>query len=1133
MGDWDGQCGQCRRSRLSLALGESGIDPIIGTWVDNTGGDRYARAKRVTSQIGPLPPAAMSAPASPTPAAIISDALRLDLRIHVKGDSALSARELQAIAAQPELVRTRYGADVSDFFSVVGAATERGVAKAQIDLRPGRALTQGLYDGVDKNLSLGAAQALVSSGETSVVLDKALQISGRAVTLEVGLLQRVVDFLAHLIGIKTSTYDGTIDEALWRKNAATIAMLGGTALKNISADPAMLGALVRQASPTLNDVEVAAIGKALARDLHIVYLSLGDHSDLKLEALHRLTERAGPEGFGGDPGAWFFEHEVTLPTAVGGAATSTAVQAVLIAGVPEFSRLDDSVQKRIAEQIFASPRDRDLLDGYAGLVAAFTGPAHLSLGAQRALLSVLERQGVTPETLSNLDDVGAALPGLSDAQRALTAQLLESIPNASPQTLREFSRLLTLGNFAVAAPVILPALRDLARSGRLEDSALAALHELIAGPVSRLRPTTLTAVTAQLLATGDPTAQSRIISMAYALHGELGDEKEKQLLVFAASSAALTSATISAIGALAEATARLAPPLAPATSALLGDLLIKDPTRAATLATLVAGFAPLPEAQRALCLQLLGKRSFSPEQARLLLSAAANPVFLQRLVGHLPARLDVACLLSMNPSPDRAAALKALVADANFSALTEATKTALLTVTHQSPSLLSKVEVFAQTIGREPKALQLWLCETAAESETGFAAVTALVADPAFANLNATQKENFAATAPLDAATTRSLLALPIETRGLLLAEMSNAPASQRRDLITLAQTPGFTRLAKDVQTGFLAIGSQAYPHILDDLQKFMRSSGFAVLEPATMTVVLAGLKNAESTRRDGLFALAEHPVLATLSAADRLRFVRLATCSNGDLRQPLFDALTKTPEAQSASLRQLLQHYPPGTDPYAPLSDFSGSRAVDYRIDRTWQKDDVLFYEVVYAGQPEQRITISLPPRSADADTTVFSPSMREVALSLAHLPDKERRLVHDVVIHPTEQEIMVAGETAHAAMDTDGRGLVNIYGKPVPWLQREMTGSFIHEVGHNLAKSLWKAFSSPAWRQAIAEDSVAFSGYAGTAPAEDFADSLVGYFDVVGTAQEDEFRTLMPHRFAMLDAIFHPHTDASAAPT
>ena len=64
--------------------------------------------------------------------------------------------------------------------------------------------------------------------------------------------------------------------------------------------------------------------------------------------------------------------------------------------------------------------------------------------------------------------------------------------------------------------------------------------------------------------------------------------------------------------------------------------------------------------------------------------------------------------------------------------------------------------------------------------------------------------------------------------------------------------------------------------------------------------------------------------------------------------------------------------------------------------------------------------------------------------------------------------------------------------------------------------AKITWKQ-----WDAAILEDKIRPSDYARTMTEEDFSETLVMYQKVKGTPYENEFRSIMPARFALMDKI------------
>lgn len=82
----------------------------------------------------------------------------------------------------------------------------------------------------------------------------------------------------------------------------------------------------------------------------------------------------------------------------------------------------------------------------------------------------------------------------------------------------------------------------------------------------------------------------------------------------------------------------------------------------------------------------------------------------------------------------------------------------------------------------------------------------------------------------------------------------------------------------------------------------------------------------------------------------------------------------------------------------------------------------------------------------------------------------------------------------------------------------------SFVHEVGHLVSMDAFKSVDSSTpewdvWRNAVNNDVIAVSRYAKGATHEDFAESYSLYMSTKGTPRHDEYRALMPWRFAILD--------------
>jgi hypothetical protein len=90
-------------------------------------------------------------------------------------------------------------------------------------------------------------------------------------------------------------------------------------------------------------------------------------------------------------------------------------------------------------------------------------------------------------------------------------------------------------------------------------------------------------------------------------------------------------------------------------------------------------------------------------------------------------------------------------------------------------------------------------------------------------------------------------------------------------------------------------------------------------------------------------------------------------------------------------------------------------------------------------------------------------------------------------------------------------------------------MADTMAHEAGHVLTYDEWgynpTSEGWTAWRQAMAQDVIRVSSYAGSSMIEDSAETLLVYFAVRSRGDKElmqEFATLMPSRWEILRGMF-----------
>jgi hypothetical protein len=186
------------------------------------------------------------------------------------------------------------------------------------------------------------------------------------------------------------------------------------------------------------------------------------------------------------------------------------------------------------------------------------------------------------------------------------------------------------------------------------------------------------------------------------------------------------------------------------------------------------------------------------------------------------------------------------------------------------------------------------------------------------------------------------------------------------------------------------------------------------------------------------------------------------------------------------------------------------------------------------------QSIVLLRPAGFTDTSTekdTRRLPSNELLAQALSGLPPVLRTLVTEVRLYeagnPNDahwdkiynpDNIEAKRFKSQFTADIDGR----ISGFPAgsAWTLGKLDGYMAHETGHTYSFRMMGADTASAgwadWREAMAQDRFAASGYARHTVAEDFSEFLEMYLDVRGTPEASELAKIFPRRTAALEALF-----------
>jgi hypothetical protein len=174
--------------------------------------------------------------------------------------------------------------------------------------------------------------------------------------------------------------------------------------------------------------------------------------------------------------------------------------------------------------------------------------------------------------------------------------------------------------------------------------------------------------------------------------------------------------------------------------------------------------------------------------------------------------------------------------------------------------------------------------------------------------------------------------------------------------------------------------------------------------------------------------------------------------------------------------------------------------------------------------------------------ETTIVAPkapepghhnhSVQQAAESASYLPKANRSVITKImlnaVVNPDDAHWAAEYKTPdfHSYMTAGVAGVVTIYPdkatKALP-SDNYMRGTMVHETGHTWSYKAWGTDKTKGkwleWKQAMTDDQVSVSGYATNSIAEDVAETIQIYVTTKGSPRFNEYRQIVPKRFAMLD--------------
>jgi hypothetical protein len=155
---------------------------------------------------------------------------------------------------------------------------------------------------------------------------------------------------------------------------------------------------------------------------------------------------------------------------------------------------------------------------------------------------------------------------------------------------------------------------------------------------------------------------------------------------------------------------------------------------------------------------------------------------------------------------------------------------------------------------------------------------------------------------------------------------------------------------------------------------------------------------------------------------------------------------------------------------------------------------------------------------------------TVQQAANAASYLPKPARSVITTVLLNPVVNPddaywaVEYSDPDFHSYMTAGADGVVTIYPdtSSLPG-DNYMRGTMIHETGHTWSFKTWGEDTTQGkwvdWQTAMTNDKVAVSGYANASISEDVAETVTVYVSTRGTPQCEEYRRIVPHRFAILD--------------
>ena len=236
------------------------------------------------------------------------------------------------------------------------------------------------------------------------------------------------------------------------------------------------------------------------------------------------------------------------------------------------------------------------------------------------------------------------------------------------------------------------------------------------------------------------------------------------------------------------------------------------------------------------------------------------------------------------------------------------------------------------------------------------------------------------------------------------------------------------------------------------------------------------------------------------------------------------------TPEAQATALKALMA-VRPGVVAEEVSTKPAGYKVGTPSVEKDYQfqgvKADAEVREIVFDDGVTLKLIAPKGPTPGLHNHTV-----EQTAKSASYVPKSARAVINTIMLNPNTNPddaywaVQYKDPNFHSYMTAGKSGVVTIYpdksATPLP-SDNYMRGTMVHETGHTWSYKTWGTDTTKGrwvdWKAAMDKDKLSVSTYATNAIAEDVAETIQVYGTTKGTARFDQYRKMVPNRFAILD--------------